>query len=42
MELLFKACATQQSTLIFVSHDTRLETYFNRVIDLHVVNEVAA
>lgn len=42
MQLLFDACAAQQSTLIFVSHDTRLESYFNRVVDLHRVNEVAA
>jgi putative ABC transport system ATP-binding protein len=38
MALLLEACAEAGSTLIFVSHDTRLAQYFRRRIDLPAIN----
>ena len=38
MDLLLGACATSRSALVFVSHDARLATRFDRVIDLPAIN----
>ncbi len=40
INLLFKECETQKSTLVFVSHDTSLEKLFDRTIQLKDVNRV--
>ncbi len=42
MELLFQECDRQNSTLIFVSHDQRLESQFHEVMDLNQFNKAAA
>ncbi len=39
MQLLFKQVELQGSTLIFVSHDIDLASYFNRVYDFSEINE---
>ena len=41
MKLLLEVCR-QQVTLIFVSHDARLESQFQTVIDLSITNKVSA
>ena len=39
LELIFKQCSKNQTTLIMVSHDTSLSAQFDRVIDLDVLNQ---
>ncbi len=41
MQLLFKQINAQESTLIFVSHDTTLSSYFERVYDFSEINKAA-
>jgi putative ABC transport system ATP-binding protein len=38
LELLFHECEQRQTTLVFVSHDVRLGTRFDRVIELGAIN----
>ena len=38
LELLFKQCASSNSTLIFVSHNAQLQTLFSRSISLNEIN----
>ena len=38
MELLFKQLKLQNSTLIFVSHDSKLSSYFEKVYDFSDIN----
>jgi putative ABC transport system ATP-binding protein len=38
MTLLRQACTQAGSALLFVSHDARLASHFERVIDLHTLN----
>jgi putative ABC transport system ATP-binding protein len=38
MKLLFKQVEAQKSTLIFVSHDTELSSYFESVYDFSEIN----
>ncbi len=40
INLLFKECETQNSTLVFVSHDTSLEKFFHRTIQLKDINQI--
>ncbi len=40
LNLLFKECETQKSTLVFVSHDTSLERLFDRTIQLKDINRI--
>ncbi len=40
INLLFKECETQKSTLVFVSHDTSLEGLFDRTIQLEDINRI--
>jgi putative ABC transport system ATP-binding protein len=40
VDLLFSQADKQNSTLIFVSHDTYIAQYFSRVIDLSEINQV--
>jgi len=40
INLLFKECKTQNSTLVFVSHDTSLEELFDRTIQLKDINQI--
>ncbi len=40
LELLFKECDRKLSTIIFVSHDTSLETMFDRTIKLNSINRI--
>lgn len=40
LELLFKECEREQSTLVFVSHDPGLMRYFQRVVSLPEINRV--
>ena len=40
INLLFKECETQNSTLVFVSHDTSLEGLFDRTIQLEDINRI--
>jgi putative ABC transport system ATP-binding protein len=42
MELLLGQCAAAGSTLVFVSHDERLATRFDRVVPLAQINNPAA
>jgi putative ABC transport system ATP-binding protein len=39
LELIFKQCSKNQTTLIMVSHDTSLSAQFDQVIDLDVLNQ---
>jgi len=39
LELIFKECSKNQTTLIMVSHDTSLSAQFDQVIDLDVLNQ---
>ena len=39
IELLLHECELQESTLMFVSHDPGLHDHFDRVIDLHHLNQ---
>ncbi len=41
MQLLFKQVNAQGSTLVFVSHDTQLSSYFKRVHDFSEINRAA-
>ncbi|MDX1268332.1 MAG: ATP-binding cassette domain-containing protein, partial [Oceanisphaera sp.] len=41
IELLFRECSRQHSTLVFVSHDAALEPLFSRVVSLSELNEQA-
>ncbi|GHA10039.1 ABC transporter ATP-binding protein [Oceanisphaera arctica] len=41
IELLFRECSRQHSTLVFVSHDPALEPLFSRVVSLSELNEHA-
>ncbi len=41
IELLFRECSHQHSTLVFVSHDPALEPLFSRVVSLTELNESA-
>jgi putative ABC transport system ATP-binding protein len=38
LDLLFRECEKRQTTLVFVSHDARLGTRFDRVIALEAIN----
>ena len=40
IQLLFKECDREETTLIFVSHDKSLETLFDRTIRLNDINAV--
>ena len=40
IQLLFKESAQQQTTIVFVSHDTTLEKLFNRTIRLADINSI--
>lgn len=40
INLLFRECETQKSTLVFVSHDTSLEGLFDRTIQLTDINRI--
>jgi putative ABC transport system ATP-binding protein len=40
IQLLFKECDREETTLIFVSHDTSLEKLFDRTIRLNEINAV--
>ncbi|MCG8642921.1 MAG: ABC transporter ATP-binding protein [Desulfobacterales bacterium] len=40
LELLFKECKRKQGTIVFVSHDTSLETMFDRTIELNAINRI--
>jgi putative ABC transport system ATP-binding protein len=40
IQLLFKECDREETTLIFVSHDTSLEQLFDRTIRLNEINAV--
>jgi putative ABC transport system ATP-binding protein len=40
MHLLLAACGRAGSTLLFVSHDERLATHFQRTLDLRTINRV--
>ena len=42
MALLLQACSAAGSALLFVSHDTRLATYFDRQVDLPAINRAGA
>lgn len=42
LELLFRQCESQRTTLLFVSHDERLGALFDRNIDLSEINKSAA
>ncbi len=42
VNLLLEECARRGSTLIFVSHDTRLSGVFDRVVDLSEINRARA
>lgn len=42
MALLLDICRQQNNTLIFVSHDIRLESQFKTVVDFSVINQVRA
>lgn len=42
VNLLLEECARRGSTLIFVSHDTRLSSVFDRVVDLSEINSARA
>jgi putative ABC transport system ATP-binding protein len=39
LELIFKECSKNQTTLIMVSHDTSLSAQFDQVIDLDILNQ---
>ena len=41
LDLVFEEVATNRSTLVFVSHDARLEAAFDRVIALSEVNRAS-
>lgn len=41
LELLFKECEREKSTLVFVSHDPGLMPYFERVVSLPEINRAA-
>jgi putative ABC transport system ATP-binding protein len=40
LQLLIKECSEKNTTLIFVSHDSALESYFDRSIQLSDINRV--
>lgn len=40
LELLFKECERKQGTIVFVSHDTSLESMFDRTIELNAINRI--
>jgi putative ABC transport system ATP-binding protein len=42
LQLLMQECRTQNSTLIFVSHDTSLSTLFDRTVSLDELNATKA
>lgn len=42
MTLLIARCAMASSALLFVSHDVRLASHFERVIELPAINRAAA
>ena len=42
MALLLRSCSAAGSALLFVSHDLRLASRFDRVLDLPTINRVAA
>src|SRR5262249_1617190 len=42
LDLLFRECARASATLIFVSHDATLASLFDRCVEFHDVNRVAA
>ena len=39
MELLFDQCRAVSAALVFVSHDRRLQTMFDRSLDLSEINQ---
>ena len=41
LQLLLQECAAQQTTLVFVSHDSSLESQFDRSIQLSEINRAA-
>lgn len=41
LELLFNECDAEDTTLLFVSHDSRLGTLFNRRVSLKEINRSA-
>lgn len=42
IQLLFEACAEQETTLLFVTHDATLAPLFPRAIELQDINQAAA
>ena len=42
VELLISECRQTDSSIVFVSHDTTLATYFDRAVELSDINEAAA
>ena len=42
IQLLFKLCSQNKSTLLFVSHDRALEKLFDRSISLHEMNRASS
>lgn len=42
MQLLLELCKDQGNTLIFVSHDTSLTQYFQRIVNLTAINRAGA
>ncbi len=42
LQLLKQECELCQSTLLFVSHDSSLEQYFDRALDIDKINRAAA
>ena len=40
IQLLFNECNRDKTTVVFVSHDTRLESFFDRTIRLGDINDV--
>ncbi len=41
LELLFSECSNEGITLVFVSHDASLQSFFDRTIELHDINRAA-
>ncbi|PHR27658.1 MAG: methionine ABC transporter ATP-binding protein [Desulfotalea sp.] len=41
LRLLFEECRSSGATLVFVSHDRSLAPFFDRVVDLNVINKVS-
>lgn len=42
MQLLMRVCSEQSSSLLFVSHDLSLQSYFDQSIDLADINQAGA